>query len=69
MPRQPIFCLGIFFDSDSRNFCVRKMESKAVVFDGHGWGGGTSHLGPSLGPAQRRVQDGIRGGAVLSWGT
>ena len=30
-PGPPILCFWYFFDSDSRNFCSRKMESKAVV--------------------------------------
>ena len=65
-PQSLSFDLGFFWTPIQQDFCSRKMESKALFFDGYGRGGGTSHLGPFPGPAQRRVQENTRGGAVLS---
>ena len=53
----------------SREGAHSKSTSHVLFLDGHGWEGGTSHLGPFPGPAQRHVQDNTLGGAVLAWGT
>jgi hypothetical protein len=66
MPPEPNLLIRDFFGQE---FCSPKMESKALFFDGYGRGGGTSHLGPFPGPAQRHMQDNTLGGAVLAWGT
>ena len=57
---------GIFLTLIQETFAVEKWNRRLLFYDGHGRGAGTSHLGPFPGPTQRRAQDDVRGGAVLS---